>query len=61
MITKDMLIVDVLKIKPQAQQVFESYRMGCIHCWLAHNETIEQAAATHGVNLDDILSKLNSL
>ena len=60
MITKYMRIVDVLQVKPQTAQVFGSYGMGCIHCLLAHQETVEEAAAAHGVDLDEMLSKLNA-
>ena len=60
MITKDMRIVDVLQVKSQTAQVFGSYGMGCIHCLLAHQETVEEAAAAHGVDLDEMLSKLNA-
>lgn len=61
MITKDMRIVEVLQIKPEAARVFGSYGMGCIHCLLAHQETVEEAAAAHGVSLDEMLSQLNSI
>lgn len=60
MITKDMRIVDVLQLKPQTAQVFGSYGMGCIHCLLAHQETVEEAAAAHGVDLDEMLAQLNA-
>lgn len=61
MITKDMRIVDVLQVKPESAQVFGSYGMGCIHCLLAHQETVAEAAAAHGVDADEMLAKLNSL
>lgn len=60
MITKDMRIVDVLQIKPDSARVFGSYGMGCIHCLLAHQETVEEAAAAHGVDLDEMLAQLNA-
>lgn len=60
MITKDMRIVDVLQVKPQTAQVFGSYGMGCIHCLLAHQETVEEAAAAHGVDLEEMLAQLNA-
>ena len=60
MITKDMRIVDVLQAKPQAAQVFGSYGMGCIHCLLAHQETVEEAAAAHGVDVEAMLAQLNA-
>lgn len=60
MITKDMRIVDVLEVKPQAANVFGRYGMGCIHCLMAHRETVEEAAAAHGVDLDEMLAQLNA-
>lgn len=60
MITKDMRIVDVLEVKPEAARVFSSYGMGCIHCLMAHQETVEEAAAVHGVDVEDMLEKLNA-
>ena len=56
-----MRIVDVLQVKPQAAQVFGSYGMGCIHCLLAHQETVEEAAAVHGVDVNEMLAQLNAL
>ena len=60
MITKDMRIVDVLQVKPESAQVFGRYGMGCIHCLLAHQETVEEAAAAHGVELEEMLAQLNA-
>jgi len=60
MITKDMKIVEVLQIKPQAAQVFSGYGMGCIHCLMAHQETVEEAAAVHGVDVEQMLAELNA-
>lgn len=60
MITKDMKIVEVLQIKPEAAAVFGRYGMGCIHCLMAHQETVEEAAAVHGVDVEDMLAQLNA-
>lgn len=60
MITKDMKIVEVLQIKPEAAQVFGRLGMGCIHCLMAHQETVEEAAAVHGVDVEDMLAQLNA-
>lgn len=60
MITKNMRIVDVLEVKPDAARVFGSYGMGCIHCLMAHQETVEEAAAAHGVDVEEMLAKLNA-
>ena len=59
MITKDMKIVEVLQVKPEAARVFSALGMGCIHCLMAHQETVEEAAAVHGVDVEEMLSQLN--
>ena len=56
MITKDMKIVEVLQIKPETARVFGR----CIHCLMAHNETVEEAAAVHGVDVEEMLAQLNA-
>ncbi len=60
MITKDMSIIEVLQTKPETAGVFGMYGMGCIHCLMAHQETVEEAAAVHGVDVDEMLSQLNN-
>ena len=60
MITKNMKIVEVLAVKPETAQVFGSYGMGCIHCLMAHQETVEEAAAANGVDVDELLAQLNA-
>ena len=34
-------------------------QMHCLGCALAHNETVEDAAAVHGVDVDALVDKLN--
>lgn len=61
MITKDMLIADALKqgnIDAIANVLF-SVGMHCLGCALAHNETVEDAANAHGVDVDDLVERLN--
>lgn len=59
MITKDMTIGEVVKMKDNAPQVLMSFGMGCIGCPSAQAETIEDAAKVHGLNLQDLLDALN--
>ncbi len=58
-ITKDTLIADCLQINPNAAEVLLAAGMHCFGCALAHGETIEQAVAVHGEDLDALLAKLN--
>ena len=62
MITKDMLISEALKLgdTQKIAEVFASFGMHCLGCLLAHGETVEQAAEVHGIDADELISKLNS-
>ena len=59
MITKDMLIGEILKTKPEAAQILMGFGMGCIGCPSSQMESLEQAAAVHGINVDDLIEALN--
>ncbi|NLL30632.1 MAG: DUF1858 domain-containing protein [Clostridiales bacterium] len=59
MITKDMTIGEVLRVKEDADRVLMSFGMGCIGCPSSQAETIEDAAQVHGLNLDELLEALN--
>ncbi|MDV4151101.1 DUF1858 domain-containing protein [Clostridium sp. AL.422] len=59
MITKDMTIGEVVRMKENAPQILMSFGMGCVGCPSAQAETIEEAAKVHGLNLDSLLEALN--
>lgn len=59
MITKDMKIQDVLGKYPETIQILQSLGLGCIGCIAASGETLEQGLSVHGLNVDDVLKKLN--
>ena len=59
MITKDMTIGEVLRVKEDADRVLMSFGMGRIGCPSSQAETIEDAAQVHGLNLDELLEALN--
>ncbi len=59
-ITKDMLIGDILKIKPNAASILMSFGMGCLGCPSSQMESLEQAAAVHGIDVEQIIKKLNA-
>lgn len=61
MITKDMTIMEVLQTNRNTAGVFASYNMGCIGCLAAHGETVEQAAVHHGIDVDEMIEKLNEV
>jgi hybrid cluster-associated redox disulfide protein len=58
-ITKDMLISDLLDKYPDAAGILVSHGMGCLGCPSAQFESIEQAAAVHGMDVEKLLEDLN--
>ncbi len=59
MITKDMIIADILQAKPTAAEVLLAAGMGCLGCPSSQMETLEQAADIHGIDLDQLVADLN--
>ena len=59
-ITKDMLIGEAIRQgNSQAiADVLMSVGMHCLGCALARGETIADAAAVHGVDVDELVEKL---
>ena len=58
-VTKDMIIREVLQENPNSAEILMSFGLGCIGCPSAQMETLEEAAAVHGVNVDSIVEALN--
>ena len=58
-ITADTLIVDCLQLNPNAVEILQGGGMHCFGCAMAHGETIAEAVAVHGEDLDKLLAKLN--
>jgi len=58
-ITKEMTFGEVLKKYPETVKTFFQYGMHCFGCHLAVDETIEQGALAHGVEVDKLVEDLN--
>ncbi|MBO5394769.1 MAG: DUF1858 domain-containing protein [Clostridia bacterium] len=58
-ITKDMIIDDVIKLDESLGDVFLGFGMHCIFCHMGMEETIEEAAYVHQVDVDFLIKKLN--
>ena len=58
-ITKDMTIGEVVRQFPESVQVLMNFGMGCVGCPSAQAETLEEAAAVHGLNLEELMTALN--
>ena len=58
-ITKDMIIDDVIKLDERLGDVFLGFGMHCIFCHMGMEETVEEAAYVHQVDVDFLVKKLN--
>jgi hybrid cluster-associated redox disulfide protein len=59
MIHKDMKIEDVLRKFPQTIPVFERFGIDCAGCQLSEFENLEHGAKVHGIDLEELLKRLN--
>lgn len=59
MINKDNTIGEILEMNPKAEKILSDFGMGCLGCPSATMETLEQACYVHGLELDEVMSKLN--
>ncbi len=60
-ITKDTIIAEIIQINPNAGEILMNYGMHCLGCAIAHGETLEQAVAVHGADLEALLDELNNI
>lgn len=58
-ITKDMLIGDLIRKKPEAAEILLTFGMGCVGCPASQMESLEEAAMVHGLELDSLMTALN--
>lgn len=58
-ITKEMTIRETIQKYPKTVFVFIDYGLHCVGCPLAQNETIEEAAKLHRIDLQRFLEDLN--
>lgn len=59
-VTKDTIIMDVLRIDPETAPIFFEIGMHCLGCPSSSGESLEQAALVHGVDPDELVDKINS-
>ena len=59
MITKEMIIGDVISEHPELVRTFFANGMMCIGCPASQGESIEAAAQVHGLDGDALVAALN--
>lgn len=60
MITKDMLIGDMIRAYPEVAEVLLQFGMHCIGCMAARGESIADACTVHGLDVEEVLEALNT-
>lgn len=58
-VTSDMILADVIQLKPQTLGTLLSFGLACIGCPVSQLETVEEAAMVHGIEVDFLLEQLN--
>ncbi len=58
-VTKDMIIMDVLKMDMDTAKFFFEMGMHCLGCPSASGESIEQACMVHGADADKLVADIN--
>lgn len=59
MITKDMIIEDVIRTYPATIAVFRQFGLECMGCQIASYENLEGGAGVHKVDVEALLKELN--
>ncbi len=59
-VTKDTIIIDVLRMDEGTAPFFLEIGMHCLGCPSASGESIEQACMVHGVDADELVEKINN-
>lgn len=58
-ITKDTIIGEILDLDRTTAPFFLEMGMHCLGCPSSRGETVEQACMVHGVDVDELVAKLN--
>jgi hybrid cluster-associated redox disulfide protein len=59
-ITKDMTVDEVVQRFPETAQVFSRHGVACVGCSAAQEDSIEQSAAVHGLDPEQLVAELNA-
>lgn len=59
-ITKDMTIGEILRTDPDAAPILLDAGMHCLGCPASQGETLEEAAMVHGIDVDELMNKIQA-
>ncbi len=58
-VTYDTIIGDIVDFDEDTAEIFLECGMHCIDCPVSRMETVEEACIVHGVEVDELIAKLN--
>lgn len=59
-ITKNTKIGELLQAAPEKADLLLEAGMHCLGCPASQAETLEEACEVHGINVDELIEKLNA-
>ena len=59
-VTKDMLIGQLITLDPNIAPILMRAGMHCLGCPASQAETLEEACMVHGIDVEEVLEKLNA-
>ncbi|HHW68269.1 MAG: hypothetical protein PWP07_1067 [Epulopiscium sp.] len=59
-ITKDMIIADIIAVDRNLIPILMEAGMHCVGCPSSQGETLEEAGMVHGLNVDEVVEKMNA-
>ena len=59
MVTKDMLIGEIIQMNEKFPEILMEAGMHCLGCPASAGESLEEACAVHGLDVDERLQKLH--
>ena len=59
-IEKNMTIGELLKVAPEKAEILLEAGMHCLGCPASQAETIAEACMVHGIDVDELVEKLNA-
>ena len=61
MVTKDMLIGEIIQMNEKYPEILLEAGMHCLGCPASAGESLEEACAVHGIDVEELLEKLNNV
>jgi len=59
-IDKTTKIGDLLEMAPEKAEILLNAGMHCLGCPASQSETLEEACMVHGIDVDELVKKLNA-